>query len=167
MVVSSPRFSKFTKPRVLVYIWIAWTHPVLGSTIMWKGISEHKSVVIVYLKILDSGVLNLESLFIYLSLLLVVSAKQPCFSLGTNTSTIYPTWTLLLPNFWLFIFYVSKKKKKKSISKNRFWVQGRNQAIWSLMADWGLNRENQEPRARLESRAKPRSKLNFWWDLIA
>ena len=71
--------------------------------------------------------------------------------------------SLLLPNFWLFIFYVSKKV----FQKKDFLFKGEIERIESLLVDWGLNCENREPRGQIRKSREAKVEIEFLWDLIA
>ena len=66
---------------------------------------------------------------------------------------------LLLPNFWLFIFYFLCLEKK--YFKNRFLFKGEIERIEGLLVDWGLNRENREPKGQIRKSRESKVEIEF------
>ena len=57
----------------------------------------------------------------------------------------------------LYFIYVSKK----NISKIDFLFKGEIERIESLAVDWGLNRENREPKGQMEKSREAKVEIEF------
>ena len=78
-----------------------------------------------------------------------------------NFKTIIHLWHLLLPNFWLFIFIFYFLCFEKKYFKNRFLFKGEIERIEGLLVDWGLNRENREPKGQIRKLRKAKVEIEF------
>ena len=50
---------------------------------------------------------------------------------------------------------------KKKYFKNRFLFKGEIERIEGLLVDWGLNRENREPKGQIEKSREAKVEIEF------